>query len=848
MSNVDRGEKLVPDGWKRVEVERKKGATIGKIDVYIYSPDGSVFRSKKKIQEYIDEHKIPLHIDEFVFNVNKTKLSWMTSSSTELDHDQPICGEEIEETYFSEQNLSQRVLNLSESVFQLTHEKERSEMSLKHLEKEAHETVSHFQMDIKLLNEELSFLKQDIVKKDKEINELRNRKTIEANSQTENLYTCTCHVQISVLKRKINTLKTENLKLMDTIQPFDAFDNKIIKEAQDLKSKFEKLEKVHQEDVLNLEAVITHLSTDLDTLTSENNNLRIENCALMKHSKDNNSEKNNFIRTMNTTKKLKPRHAPEEIELCNSFGQLSQHTNYFDVNCSNKISTEPKNISGSKKHERLNEVGTQKVTYRNQQRQNNGFPQLLILSDSHGRNLYNNIMTVWPNCTFNVSCIFKPNAGLSGVVNDLKALTESFTKEDYVVVIGGTNDVVHEGRQLIKTFQCILDRTSHTNVIMAGLPYRHDIPGWNNKISLINLELEKLVHYKSDATFLAINDLPRHMYTHHGLHFNRSGKIKISQMIKQLLQGKSCIANQTSSNHKNSVKNVISSLKHTIEVVEANMDDIIDCFKDDSSSAFAHCISRDFDDDHHMSAGVAVRFRKRFGRPQLSDFLNMNQTRQKVKGGATVYGLVTKAKYSGKPLIEEYDQAFSCLAQDFQNEHFKTLFCSPLGCVRDEIPVEHFAQKIVEFQRNTNADIRIINYRQKMHRRLWNGLSYDGFLKKLKEEISKSEECCVKGATKEPENNNLTRLLTSTPVMVPGAQTYAEVAAGVHMPSQETFTPNKLNYTLSSLSDDNLVLQAPKGPPTTTLTVTESPITSTAFPTDLNFPLNSPEPAKTPPR
>lgn len=46
----DENKKLVPEGWKRIEVERKRGATVGKIDVYIYSPDGKCFRSKKKFK------------------------------------------------------------------------------------------------------------------------------------------------------------------------------------------------------------------------------------------------------------------------------------------------------------------------------------------------------------------------------------------------------------------------------------------------------------------------------------------------------------------------------------------------------------------------------------------------------------------------------------------------------------------------------------------------------------------------------------------------------------------------------------------------------------------------------
>lgn len=48
------GDKLVPEGWKRVEIERKRGATIDKRDVYIYSPNGTYFRSRKNMHGYGD--------------------------------------------------------------------------------------------------------------------------------------------------------------------------------------------------------------------------------------------------------------------------------------------------------------------------------------------------------------------------------------------------------------------------------------------------------------------------------------------------------------------------------------------------------------------------------------------------------------------------------------------------------------------------------------------------------------------------------------------------------------------------------------------------------------------------
>jgi methyl-CpG-binding domain protein 2 len=45
----------LPPGWKRQEIIRKKGVHAGKIDIYITSPRGKSFRSKKSLEMYIKE-------------------------------------------------------------------------------------------------------------------------------------------------------------------------------------------------------------------------------------------------------------------------------------------------------------------------------------------------------------------------------------------------------------------------------------------------------------------------------------------------------------------------------------------------------------------------------------------------------------------------------------------------------------------------------------------------------------------------------------------------------------------------------------------------------------------------
>lgn len=132
-----------------------------------------------------------------------------------------------------------------------------------------------------------------------------------------------------------------------------------------------------------------------------------------------------------------------------------------------------------------------------------------------------------------------------------------------------------------------------------------------------------------------------------------------------------------------------------------------------------------------MSAGVAVTFGEKFGKPTTSDLVSSRLTRQKSSFGSTVYSIVTKDKHFMKPKPQDYDLAFDQLMADFKKNKFKKLICSPMGCVRDRINPYHFAAKISEFQRTTGAKVEIISYDQSALRVLRNGLSHEEFNARL---------------------------------------------------------------------------------------------------------------------
>ncbi|XP_041348410.1 uncharacterized protein LOC121367991 isoform X2 [Gigantopelta aegis] len=61
-------EKMLANGWMKQTVQRLTGKSAGRYDVYLYSPDGQRFRTKKDIAAFLEENNIQMDASEFEFN------------------------------------------------------------------------------------------------------------------------------------------------------------------------------------------------------------------------------------------------------------------------------------------------------------------------------------------------------------------------------------------------------------------------------------------------------------------------------------------------------------------------------------------------------------------------------------------------------------------------------------------------------------------------------------------------------------------------------------------------------------------------------------------------------------
>lgn len=419
--------------------------------------------------------------------------------------------------------------------------------------------------------------------------------------------------------------------------------------------------------------------------------------------------------------------------------------------------------------------GTKQKKNQNNIKEINYPPKKILISlssDSQGRYVRNKIEEL-SSGQINVFSYIRANTTLIQIL-DL-ALKEKDNKP--LILLGGTNDSLKNNLyEVYEKLESKLELLSKRRpVFLTTILPRYDQP----MISPTNYDLEKLNNYiielvsrLKNVFLINLSEVKRFHFTQHGLHLNKQGKLKLAKMIIKAInrqnkvktflnlsrdsrelprelfskvkypcppEKNSAFKNNNISNDKNrqskisvdsrSIKMVTN--EPTIRTINADMKDVINKYCKQKDIAFAHCISADFESDRQMTAGVAVTFKNKFGKPLISDCVNERLAHQNTKDGAGVYSLITKPQYYQKPHIDTYNAAFKDLTEDFNIKGYKHLICSPMGCVRDLIQIEDFIKNLLTFQSNTAANISIVVYNESSKRALMNGLSFDEFVNKI---------------------------------------------------------------------------------------------------------------------
>jgi hypothetical protein len=146
--------------------------------------------------------------------------------------------------------------------------------------------------------------------------------------------------------------------------------------------------------------------------------------------------------------------------------------------------------------------------------------KILLLGSSHGRDI-GPMLQKHLATEYEVTSIFKPNAPLENVVEDVANLGTDLTKKDHIVVVGGPGNSLERNYHysIEKDLSFIARRADHTNVRFVNLLRRYDKPWMNRKMRNVNLRLDRalLGHGMPHLGVVDTTTIGREEYKAHGL-------------------------------------------------------------------------------------------------------------------------------------------------------------------------------------------------------------------------------------------------------------------------------------------------------------------------------------------
>jgi hypothetical protein len=110
---------------------------------------------------------------------------------------------------------------------------------------------------------------------------------------------------------------------------------------------------------------------------------------------------------------------------------------------------------------------------------------------------------------------------------------------DALVLGSGSNNCDrYKLKTALKLIVEFLKMNNHTNIVLLSIPYRYDLQKFlymNKQIQDYNRKLSKIAWAYDHVQFLDV-DIECNLYTKHGLHFNKFGKVQLAKQLASIVQ------------------------------------------------------------------------------------------------------------------------------------------------------------------------------------------------------------------------------------------------------------------------------------------------------------------------
>lgn len=160
--------------------------------------------------------------------------------------------------------------------------------------------------------------------------------------------------------------------------------------------------------------------------------------------------------------------------------------------------------------------------------------QILVLGDGLAQN-FRSILDRCLNSRFVITTVVKQNALLDEVVYNIVQLTKTFTKNDYVVVMGGMVNLLNGIRVKEETIKKLEEVRNYTNLVIFSVPLWENNLLLNKFINEHNKMIFQRICIRNDSvTFLHFNAIINSWYFvfKNNLHIKYIGKVLIAQALK----------------------------------------------------------------------------------------------------------------------------------------------------------------------------------------------------------------------------------------------------------------------------------------------------------------------------
>ena len=158
---------------------------------------------------------------------------------------------------------------------------------------------------------------------------------------------------------------------------------------------------------------------------------------------------------------------------------------------------------------------------------------VLILGDSHTRQCASKVKQQLNN-EYELCGLINPGSGMKDVKESAKMKMARLTREDIVVLWGGSNDVARNNSVVgMKHILDLLINSTHTNVILLSVPHRHDLINdscVNREVKVFNVSLQNSLKGFGKVELIEVVS-EREFYKKHGQHLNSKGKVSMASRI-----------------------------------------------------------------------------------------------------------------------------------------------------------------------------------------------------------------------------------------------------------------------------------------------------------------------------